>query len=693
MIHPGLLFNDITLTEGYKNRTKTPWSTWEANIKNIANDLMQPYLTSAMMQESSHWDFGENWDAVTKDNYLYLAAGEQVRIYDISTKDRLLNLSWKQTDIFPARPELGTFKEGTPPINILHTNGFIEGLYIEGNYLYIANRKYFVIADISNPRTSYIVSSLNVGGRDVIVSGNYAYITKDASPNQGINIIDISNKANPVLVRTLPLAGFNRPRRMDISGNYLYATLEYDGRLDIIDISNPLNPSVAGSYAKGISTPYNYYSSVAVRDNYAYVVEYHNGLRVIDVSNPASPVEVSTIIGTPNQHNYNDIKLFGGYAFVSERYQGFDIIDISNPTSVSIIKHVDVLPAYEEGIFVASLTYGNYTFLSANTQGLGIIDISDITNPKHEATVITPGGGDSIDVKGNYAYIGAHNVGIWVVDISDSTNPKEVALVKNNGRNEGIEVQGDYLYVASTWSDLCVVNISDPLNPKLIVYGYGNPVSGPLIADGNYLYNGNNYLNEKSIAINHLTIYDISNPANPSIIYNGDLGFGLGAFVSAKYGTNYLLGGGQNGFFIVDISNKTNPQVVGKYSAINPYGGDIKVIGNIAYVGADVSMLYAFDISDVTNPLVLGKLDVVGTNNLVIYGNHAYVLPRYDSWGFDEIDVSNPKNMKILKTVYIGGEDMVESNGLLYTSSGYIITLTPIQTCPTPICNFTLTQI
>ena len=98
----------------------------------------------------------------------------------------------------------------------------------------------------------------------------------------GVKVIDISNREAPRIVTTVRLAGRNLPWRGTIDGNYLYVGLETDNRLDILDISTPSNPFVAGSYSPA-TTGINYVSGVAVKNGYAYITEYHNGVRVIDV--------------------------------------------------------------------------------------------------------------------------------------------------------------------------------------------------------------------------------------------------------------------------------------------------------------------------------------------------------------------------------------------------------------------------
>ncbi|RKY29787.1 MAG: hypothetical protein DRP67_05945, partial [Candidatus Omnitrophota bacterium] len=56
-----------------------------------------------------------------------------------------------------------------------------------------------------------------------------------------------------------------------------------------------------------------------------------------------------------------------------------------------------------------------------------------------------------------------------------------------------------------------------------------------------------------------------------------------------------------------------------------------------------------------------------------VYKNYAYSLPRIGSWGFRVIDVSDPSKMKVVQEIRLGGNDMDEENGLLYTANGLIL--------------------
>ncbi|RLE69075.1 MAG: hypothetical protein DRJ45_07100, partial [Thermoprotei archaeon] len=625
--------------------------------------LASGIVSAGQTQVIGKWDAGASYDAIAHGNYLYVASGSQVRIYDISTKEKIENIKMEPIHLYGYR-NYGTYKEKTTPVNILHTDaGTIRGLYADGNYLYVIGGK-FVIADISDPENAYIVSSLDIGGKDVQVQGNYAYLTTPNPSGDDITIVDISDKKNPVKVAGInvdEIGGYwNGIRRLYVEGNYLY-TGDNNNYLYIIDISDPTNPTVVSTWPN----PGGYGeapSSFAKKDNYVFVVRYYYGFYVIDVSDPANPVEVAEVGMEYANPAANDIKVFGDYLFVSTRYEGFRIYNISDPTNPSLVTTFSFPVGYAESIFVHELPHGTYVFETAASGGWAIINATDIEHMKlmTDPRMAVPSG-NSVKVKGNYAFIGAWNDGVWVLNVSDTANPKPIVFMRNGGRNTGLEISedGNYLYVAASWCGLCIANISDPENPKWEIIDYGSDIGGPMVAVDNYLYVGG------------LRIYDVSDPKNPKIVYDEDLGFGSWGHPHARYGDDYLLCGGHNGFFIVDISNRTNPRVISNLSIdlYAPYGKRIDVSGGVAYVGSG-SYLYSVDISDVTNPIILDKVNIVYVTALTVYGTYVYVTDEYR--GLHVVNISNPSSMKVEETADISATDIDEENGLLYTSKGHI---------------------
>jgi len=621
--------------------------------------LASGIVSAGQTQVIGKWDAGATYDTIAYGDYLYVASGSQVRIYDISTKEKIENIKMEYKDTYGGPRKLGTYKEKTPPVNILHTDaGTIRGLYADRNYLYVLGGK-FVIADISDPENAYIVSSMDISGKDVQVQGNYAYLITPNVHGDDITIVDISDKKNPVKVAGIDVESLGGDSRgiwkLYVEGNYLY-TGDSNNFLYIIDISDPTNHTVVGKWhPEGVGgTP----SSFAKKDNYVFVTRYHWGFYVIDVSDPANPAKVAEVI-KDHDPNANDIKVFGDYLFVSTRYEGFRIYNISDPTNPTLITKFGGFASYAEGIFVHEMPYGTYVFETGYSDGWIIVNVTDIQYPELLSRMPVPVG-DSIKVKGNYAFIGAHNGGGWVVDVSDPSNPREVAWVKTDGRHFGVEIKDDYWFLSMGWGDLAVVNISDPENPKLLYCGNGPNLAGYMVAVDNYLYAGG------------LRVYDISDPEHPELVYNEGLGTGQ---PFARYGEDYLVTAGENGVFIIDISNRTNPKIVSNVSidAYTVTGRQLDISGGVVYVGSG-NYLYSIDISDPENPVILDKVYTCGTNSVVVYGTYAYSLPRASSWGFRVVNISDPSNMKVVETRYdLSGNDMDEENGLLYTSGGVII--------------------
>ncbi|NGX43392.1 MAG: hypothetical protein K940chlam7_01689, partial [Chlamydiae bacterium] len=118
----------------------------------------------------------------------------------------------------------------------------------------------------------------------VAVSGSYAYV---ADWTSGLQIIDISNVANLTLAGSYDTPG--NAYDIALSGNYAYVADYTAGLLQIIDISNVANPTLAGSY----DTPSEAFG-VVLSGNYAFVTDWGSGLQIISISCPNPTSSSST---------------------------------------------------------------------------------------------------------------------------------------------------------------------------------------------------------------------------------------------------------------------------------------------------------------------------------------------------------------------------------------------------------------
>jgi hypothetical protein len=105
---------------------------------------------------------------------------------------------------------------------------------------------------------------------------------------------------------------------------------------------------------------------------------------------------------------------------------------------------------------------------------------------------------------------------------------------------------------------------------------------------------------------------------------------------------NYAYCASVLGLLILDVSNPSNSQLVGKL--LLPYSAqDVCVSGNYAYVADSGAGLRVIDVSNPSNPREVGYFDTPGyALGVYVSGNYAYVADG--DAGLRVIDVSNPSN-------------------------------------------------
>ncbi|MBD2417171.1 DUF4347 domain-containing protein [Anabaena cylindrica FACHB-243] len=411
---------------------------------------------------------------------------------------------------------------------------------------------------------------------------------------------------------------------LTVVGNYAYAVGD---RLDIIDISNPAQPIVKGSYkiSGGLS--------VQVVGNYAYVADDDKGLQIIDISNPTKP----TLKGSYDTPSYaRDVQVVGNYAYVTDRDSGLQIIDISNPITPTLKGNYDT----SDGVYGVQIV-GNYAYVAGGDSGLSIINISNPSTPTLKGNYDTPGYANGVQVVGNYAFV-ADGSGLQIINISNPSTPTLKSNYDTPGYAWDVQVVGNYAFVADYDKGLEIIDISNPSTPILkgnydtSDYPYG--VTGVQVV-GNYAYLADNGLG--------LSIIDISNPSIPTLKGNYDIaGIAYGVQVVGKYAyvADYW-----SGLSIIDITNPSTPIFKGNYNT-SGNAWDVQVVGKYAYVADEYSGLQIIDISNPSIPTLKGNYDTSGyAYGVQVVGNYAYVT-EYDK-GIEIIDISNP-TIPTLKGIY-----------------------------------------
>ncbi len=313
---------------------------------------------------------------------------------------------------------------------------------------------------------------------------------------------------------------------------------------------------------------------------------------------------------------------------------------------------------------------------------------------------------------GNFAYVGGFGLGasVKVVDISDPTNPQLIRTLPTSGFSSPLDVKaerintrhfhGDLLAVANDGppgeSGIQLWDVSDPTNPDLLsdprvgpvhnlyLYQKGNRAFVLLAISFAEVFSGPDPFNP---LIGDFVIVEVTDPRNPQIISDwgagkdGGLPFGFGnlcdpavcrgsspfAFLHDVWanpqGTVAYLSYWDLGLILLDISDPTNPTLIGRgiepatfgsdegnaHNAVFAQGGNLVIVGDEDFTPDPWGFLRVFDTQDAANPVQIGAFATDGVfdspnpatmHNIIVRGSRAYL-----SWYFEGIrvvDISQP---------------------------------------------------
>ena len=181
-----------------------------------------------------------------------------------------------------------------------YTETFTKGhiiqrdLFSEAPYVYVngtSTTEGVHILDVSLPENPVEVGVYAPGYyiHDCHVRGDYLFAC--AFNNSKVDIVDISNKTNPVIMGEIVYEGDNTHSCFTSKyGDYLFVCDEKDSLpariFNISDLNNPEEVArYSANYASLVHNPY-------IKGDFAFVAHNTEGLRVVDIADPNLPVEV-----------------------------------------------------------------------------------------------------------------------------------------------------------------------------------------------------------------------------------------------------------------------------------------------------------------------------------------------------------------------------------------------------------------
>lgn len=280
--------------------------------------------------------------------------------------------------------------------------GYNRDVLISGNTAFLEQEYRLVAMDITDPANPVELGDLEPrhGIRDVVLAGNLAIILQGW--NQFVSIVDMSNPAASV-----ELAQYHAEDNRDfysvaVRGNYVY--LGTASGMDILDIANPQSPVFAGSYDEG-----GWYESLTVGGQYLYCFDYSGRQLALDLSNPVDP----QIAGQRAGSSSVDRAAAGNGYFYTANGRLIDIFSATNFANWAPLGRI-TLPGGSSAQVSDMFAAGNHLFVTSRDNTLNVYDVSDPAQPRLTGRRHTPGRAAGVGVSGSIAVIAdGYSMGVY----------------------------------------------------------------------------------------------------------------------------------------------------------------------------------------------------------------------------------------------------------------------------------------
>ncbi len=284
----------------------------------------------------------------------------------------------------------------------------------------------FFIIDATNGQSPSLVSSINTGDslNAVDVSGNYAYVANRSTTAQ-LQIIDVSDKNNPVLKKSFQLSGVSGSGAIGQTIFYGYSkvfigTKKATGpEFHIIDVSNPLNPVALGNFE--INADVN---GIYVRGDLVYIATSAEELIVLNVVNPAAIAKI------------------GAYNALGDSEYG------------KIVQIID------KKLYLGRLVGGN----NSSYHEFHILNVASSSSPQNLGSKDLATDLNDLRIRDNLAFLGTSdpNKEFQVWDISNPANISFLSSFNFPQVATGIDYEDNIVYVAVRSNDALRIITSSP---------------------------------------------------------------------------------------------------------------------------------------------------------------------------------------------------------------------------------------
>jgi len=569
-----------------------------------------------------------------------------------------------------------SIKEITPIISKLDFGGNSYAIELSNDKktAYFANGvEGIAIVDVANIKKPKLISELQLGERSARSGDNIVDIklSKDnktaylVGSDDGLYIVDISNINNPTLIGKFKTDGRARRVRLSQNEDIAYVAIgdsdESKSGLSIIDISNHSNPTRIGKYHAEDSV-----NGIAISkdDKKAFLTDLSEGLKIVDISTRTKPVLITNI----KFHNrkIESIELSKDEKSLYIMGGSLIVVDISTIDNPKVIKRV-LTPSHTHNITVTK----NMLYLAPSV-GIQFVNIDDPKKAFREGSFSTPFYTQDISVSDDekVAYLANGLDGLVIMDISKHKSPALISggLRENSVLGFDLALSNDekVSYQAQGGEGIRIVDVSNPKSPKLLTVFEGDEDES-FYAEYIALSNDNHYAYVVDSSNYKLQVVDITNPTNPVLVgsYNykdskflDNYGNTCTGIAISKDNKKAYLSIWEHGFIVVDIQDPTNPHEIaglelrGEYSEALVEGIAVNKDNKNLFLSTSNGVLI-FDISDLGNISIVSRTFHDNPVNVILSNDEKkmYVLDSGTMYIEDITDIQHPKRLSSLGDV------------------------------------------
>ena len=473
----------------------------------------------------------------------------------------------------------------------------------------------------------------------LVTIGSRTYALVISNNEHAVQIIDVTDPRSPSRVSVASdgrdgfdeLAGASGITTASFnSRTYAIAVSETDDGLQIINITDPANPSATASITDTSTLELNGVISVdafTIGSNH-YVIavsSVDDGIQIIDITNPASPVATASAAdgdsGFGALNGAYDVEVFARGSFTyaavaSDTDNAVQIINLTDPSSpAGVAEARDGQGGFVEldganGVTTISNSSHTLALVAASVDnGLQIIDVTNPASPSPVAAVTDGSGGftelefawdvTTVAIGSNtYALVASDSDdGVQIINITDPAYPTATAAIQDaQGGFDHLDAPRDvatmvydsrtYAIIASNGDDaIQIADITDPASPSPVaavrdISGtfaeLDEPIDVVTFEIGTRLYAAVAAFEDDGVQI-----LDVTDPASPlpvSSVSDGSGGFteldGSHSITSFSIGSRTYLAVAafeDDGVQIIDVTNPASPAATAAISDNSTY--------------------------------------------------------------------------------------------------------------------------